>query len=972
MSLQVRCVLVLVVALLPAAARAQITHNTGSIYGNVSDAAQVPLPGVMVTLEGEGSGSRVVYTGDMGAYRFTALLPGKYAITFSLQGFTEVKEEEIPVSTGDSVNLDVILREAFQETIVVKAETSLVDTKKTGTWTVFDETHLNSVPNARDPWSILDQVPGIDVNRVNVGGTASGQQALFIARGGSFSQNIYSYDGINITDPVARGATPAYFDFGSFEEIQVTTGGGDPSIATGGVVLNFVTKRAGNRWSGQGSVFFTDHHLQGDNVDDELRAQNFLSPTKIDNLYEYGGDLGGPIIKDKLWIWGAYRIQRISNISTAFLAPNGTIAGSDPVLFDLSHYNLKLNFSANMNNETNFQFFRDRKQRTNLFFTWPSQLSPEAALYQDGSGGNYKVEHAWTPNSSWFVDIKLAYLNGPFSFFPNAGIGPDAQPVQRINDDFWWENGSFWANIRRPQYNVNVDTNAFAPNRLGDHEFKFGFAYKFTSAQSSSQYGGDVFLYDFVGQRGDPSLGEGVARLRYEWHPRHVVESLGIYAGDTWRLNRVTLNLGLRFNTQSVYNHASTAPANSLLPDLLPALSFPGSDPVRFTNVSPRLGATWDASGSGKTIIRGNYARFYDSIDSFYSLFVNPIGQFYPYTGLYTYYADLNGDGTITRDEVFPEYYVGPFGGLVPGDADATVSGFSNHRVLDPDLESQTTDEFLVGIEREFVKDLSVAITYTHRKYDRIQDTYIPGIASLDYHCAPLTVTNPETGETFETTECLLSEEILDKDQLILLNTNGRTRTYDGLELTLNKRMSHGWMVRASGTLQTQRLHFADNSTTFGGSYQDPTNVQNTGGRFYADDFTSNLGSEWSFKISSVHQLPKDFTAGVYFKINNGHVVPLRQKGFLFENRYAEGSHSRLVAPIDELRTDAVYYLDLQVEKQVSLGKVGSLRAVLSVFNVFNSNTVLEIDGRVDTRQFLQPQSIIDPRVFRIGLNFSF
>ena len=188
MNFQIRIVLVLVVALSPAVASAQITHNTGSIYGNVSDAAQRPLPSAMVTLEAEGAGSKVVYTGDQGAYRFTALLPGKYAITFSLQGFSEVTQEKIPVSTGDSVNLDVILREAFQETIVVKAETSLVDTKKTGTWTVFNETYLNSVPTSRDPWSILDQVPGIDVNRVNVGGTASGQQALFIARGGSFSQ----------------------------------------------------------------------------------------------------------------------------------------------------------------------------------------------------------------------------------------------------------------------------------------------------------------------------------------------------------------------------------------------------------------------------------------------------------------------------------------------------------------------------------------------------------------------------------------------------------------------------------------------------------------------------------------------------------------------------------------------------------------------------------------------------------------
>ncbi len=148
------------------------------------------------------------------------------------------------------------------------------------------------VATPRDPWAILQQTPGVLMDRINVGGNEAGQQSQYLGPG----QSTFSVDGIVITDMAALGSSPGYYDFDSFEEMQLSTGGTDPKLATGGVVLNMVTKRGTNEWRGSGRYFISDQDWQG--------AQNRA-------VEDYGAELGGPIIKDRLWIWGSYGTQQV-------------------------------------------------------------------------------------------------------------------------------------------------------------------------------------------------------------------------------------------------------------------------------------------------------------------------------------------------------------------------------------------------------------------------------------------------------------------------------------------------------------------------------------------------------------------------------------------------------------------------------------------------------------------------------------
>ena len=172
--------LLVVVYTLPVSA--QIATKTGSIYGKVLDDKGAPLPGVTVTLESSEIPAQTATSGPSGGFRFANLPPAVYSVNFAIEGFAEVRQEDVRVSTGSQVQLEITLKPSLAEEFTVIGQTPVVDTKKTGTSETFDRDYLQDVPNARDPWVIIDQTTGIDSDRYNVAGSESGQQASFVAR----------------------------------------------------------------------------------------------------------------------------------------------------------------------------------------------------------------------------------------------------------------------------------------------------------------------------------------------------------------------------------------------------------------------------------------------------------------------------------------------------------------------------------------------------------------------------------------------------------------------------------------------------------------------------------------------------------------------------------------------------------------------------------------------------------------------
>ncbi len=238
-----------VLLLAPVGAMAQIAG--GNLYGTVTDESGAIMPGAAVTLTSE-LGSKSTTTSSQGDFRFISLDRGRYKITISLAGFTPVSRE-VTVTTGENVNVAFSLKvRTVEETLTVTAETPLVDIKKRGTATTMTTEELSNIPNARDPWGVLKNVPGVLLDRVNIAGNENGQQASVAGKGSTTGDKMWNLDGLAITDMSATGASPTYFDFGAFQEISVTTGGSDLNVQSGGIGINLVTKRA-STWAAPSS-----------------------------------------------------------------------------------------------------------------------------------------------------------------------------------------------------------------------------------------------------------------------------------------------------------------------------------------------------------------------------------------------------------------------------------------------------------------------------------------------------------------------------------------------------------------------------------------------------------------------------------------------------------------------------------------------------------------------------------------------
>jgi MoxR-like ATPase len=246
-------------ALSPVAAQ----EYRGNLFVLVQKEDGTAVSGAQVTLTGSAY-SRTLTTEADGKARFVLLDPGNYTLKVNLDKYASVVHEGIEINTSSSATLYVKLipAEKMQESVMVTAQTPILDQRKTGTSTVLTQAELSEVPTARDPWAVLSTVPGITTDRVNVAGNESGQQSNFVGKGDDGSNTTWWMDGVEFTDIGAIGATSSYLDFNSFEEIGFGTGGGDAEQANGGARLNFTTKQGSNDVKGDARMWFTQKAFQ--------------------------------------------------------------------------------------------------------------------------------------------------------------------------------------------------------------------------------------------------------------------------------------------------------------------------------------------------------------------------------------------------------------------------------------------------------------------------------------------------------------------------------------------------------------------------------------------------------------------------------------------------------------------------------------------------------------------------------------
>ena len=300
--------------------------TTGAINGKVSDTTGGVMPGVTVTIASPSmQGVRTAVTDEEGSYRFPAIPPGEYKITYELAGFSTVNREGIRVGLGFTATVNTELSVAsLTESVTVSGQSPVVDITSTKTATNFDAAELASIPSARDFWAILAAAPAIQMQRIDVGGSAAGTQTGYSTYDTKADQHRPMVEGIVNTE--GTNAAGFYYDYGSFDEVSVATGTNTAEMPWPGVMSQFISKSGGNTYHGKIYADYENEKVQSRNIDADqirlgLKAGGGLTETDLNRLHSYydlNGDVGGYLKPDKIWWYGSLRDQKVQSLLPNF------------------------------------------------------------------------------------------------------------------------------------------------------------------------------------------------------------------------------------------------------------------------------------------------------------------------------------------------------------------------------------------------------------------------------------------------------------------------------------------------------------------------------------------------------------------------------------------------------------------------------------------------------------------------------
>jgi hypothetical protein len=1010
--MRVRAIVLALVAFLATSVFASAQSQTGEIFGKATDQSGGVLPGVTVTLTGDVLLQPLTaVTSETGTYQFPRLAIGTYAVKFELPGFKTIVNEGIKVTVGFSAAVNAQLAvSTVQETVTVTGQSPIVDTKETGTKQTFTNELLQSIPSARDPWVILQQTAGIAMDRENIGGNMSGQQSNYISRGGNPTNNKWSLDGVDITDLSATGASPSYYDFDAFEEMTISTGGVDVTQQTGGVGINLVTKSGTDRFKGSSRFYRTNDKFESQNVTDAMRLQGATSGNPIQDIKDYGIEVGGPIKKGKVWIWGSIGKQTVGVGVVNFYQPTANcqafkstavaLAASitdvnnclNTDLTELQTTNLKADIQLFKGNKlTLFNNFAKKVRNArgaddlNPIETTQRQRAVPSTfgtnLWRTGPNPTYKIGDQWVLSDRLLLDVQWAHIANNFILDFHEDALKDVQRTFIISTQLNGRSGTQSVNIR-PANSINVNMNYFVPATMGgDHAFKFGGYLRDNFSESPSTTGGHAIARfptsvdnncAAIAAANPTSLTSWCqAQLTRDGLSVYDLKNVSAYVQDTFTHNRLTTQLGLRFDRNHDQVLAANVTANPILPDWLPAASFAGTDPgIIFNNFSPRVGLTYDIQGTGKTIARANYARYYGQVGTGgIASQVNPVNAAF----VRFPWNDLNGDKFVQANEVITgvNNVLATGGNYDP--ANPTRVGTAN--TIAPNLKNDVTDEFILGFDREVGAGFAAGVNYIWRRYGDFQWSDLNGITSADY--SPVSFT-PAASTCPANARCGAVTYYVPNFQLptvsTLANVPDYNRTFNGLEVTARKRLSHRWLMNTSFSYNSTIQHFGSFPGSIPGTSavtEDPTNRTIRDG-FQYDYATSGSGignvfvnSKYLFKLSGMYQLPLDINVSAFYNARQGYPFeaaiqsPSRPRG--------AGVATVILDPIGNSRLPNFQNLDFHVERPV---KLGTLRFVPSadVFNVTNNNTIQALRGTQNATNANNIQAIVAPRVLRFGI----
>jgi hypothetical protein len=701
----------------------------GSLRGYARDESGAILPGVSVTAESDVlMEPAVVVTDGTGYYRIVNLPPGTYALTFELTGFATYRQEGIVLRASANFNVDATLTiSTVQETITVTAETPMLEIAKPSNVLNIEGEFQKDMPiQARNNWSdFLELTPGVNARPFDDG---SGRMVYFGHATEHFAHNI-QLEGMNAAGYNDSQLTYVGMDNEMVEDVQVKTGGVDAAspLATG-LVMNIVTKSGGNTFSGSATFNYQSEGMNDDNS--VVGVEGTAGTPSIAIVKQFDASMGGPIMRDKAWFFGSFRVSRIeSGISRTDVNVSRleTLAGM-PLIdtsggsygavgsFDLFNQEVenfqpyvKITGQFNPSHTGSFYYQRDKQTNgSNREYMWEGIEFVETG--GDFFGG--KLSSVWNMNTTSQItfnynnkhtetDESKSDFSGPYiEVHENAvlGSGGELDGTGELTAGGAPEDGPDRRLGSLTQF--RFDLTHYKEGWGGSHEFQTGLFMAPTNKYDRFQVynnpdGNNWYQYNFrmlSGDETDPSQG-AVPYYRVRRDPGQVQRTgardrdIGVYFQDSWKpVPRLTMNLGLRVDFVKRHDELRNF------------------DRMKSTVFGPRAGFSYMLTEDARNVVRGFAGRIHEAVmgrDNVTS-YTGSEGSSGGLSSRVEQY-DYEGDGIWDLEVISPRS---------AGTIDPSVE-------FDPDLTQPFIDEYILGFRKQFQRQLAVDIAMIHRRYTK-------------------------------------------------------------------------------------------------------------------------------------------------------------------------------------------------------------------------------------------------------------
>jgi len=942
-----------------------------AIAGQVRDTSGGVLPGVTVEASSPAliEKTKSAVTDSSGQYNIIDLRPGTYAVTFTLTGFRSVRREGVEVPSNVTVPITVELAVgSLEETITVSGSSPVVDTRSAQRLAVLTRDTIDALPTSRAISSLGAVVPGVRLQKPDLGGTQAMQQIYGSAHGMAPNENSITVDGMDVRPNTDTAAYQQYFNPAMTQEMTYQLSGQTAETEQGGMRINIIPRDGGNIYSGEFFANGATSKMQASNLTPELKAQGLTSPSSISSMWDYNPLFAGPVKKDKMWFVISGRFNSVNTI------PAGShYADGSPGIEDQYVNYASARLTTQVSPKNKFVLYYDRAWKFKGHDMTDSILpgGGTAGGIDPATGAARRQPKLYLfGQAKWTSTVSSRLLLEAGFSVPSYARNGTCQEGTLFNRGTpeWYTHAVKFDFIRGTQTtSCSSDSwsiehgqvpNAALSYVTGSHALKTGFSWKYGPRRSTTTRNADLL------QRYRDGVPDSVqVYTSPDLIATYLNADMGVYVTDAWTLKRLTVTPGIRWNYVNASQEAATKGAGRFSKEI----TTPRIDNLpNWKDWTPRLSAAYDLFGTGNTAIKGSMGKYMRTITTSLAQRYSPFATstdirnwndcaFLPGTST----CDPAQIGALGyHDDVAQDNEIGPSNNI--------NFGIKPARSADPDLARVYSWQSSLSVQQQLIPGLSVLVAWYHldTPNPEVSNNVAVGLNDYSSFQAPNPLGNGETITVFN----------LNKDKQGIVNTVDMNstinkETYNGFEISANGRLPHGitvfggWTAEQTVTVScdttdANKLRFCDQT---GKTHQDL-------GKNVPIPYVKELKLNASYEAPYGIQIGTSFISYAGSQSPTNWVVPTA----LFAP--VGGRTATVTLPLTSPGVDFLPRwgeLDLSLKKTFTLPRRQSLQGIVEIFNLPNSATVLTVQQNFGTT-LGNATSTIQGRLFKIGGRYRF